>query len=146
MAPFDIIGFALPLLKGILNFVSGLNPIFMLGIFVVFVFIAIKTFQTFIKAIYIAVAAVAFPFVMNYGFGMSIATDMSNLIFFATTGIGIFLAYHLLRFIYKTVSGLAWVGGRFGGSSKEKAPKPVPAPAKGPNVIETVEEDLEEVD
>ena len=140
---FDIIGFALPLLKNFLTFISSLHPAFMVGIFAVFVFIAIKMFSTFIKAIYIAVAAVAFPFIMNYGFGMSIATDLNNLLFFATTGIGLFLAYHAVRLIYRTISKLAWVGGRLG-SSKTKKPKPVPTPVKGPGIIETVEEELEE--
>tara|TARA_Y100000310_G_scaffold339042_1_gene430484 strand:- start:1685 stop:2131 length:447 start_codon:yes stop_codon:yes gene_type:complete len=137
--------FMIPILKSTLISISELHPAFLIGIFIVFVFIAIKMFNTFMKAIYIAVAAVAFPFVMNFGLGMNIPTDISNLVFFATTGIGIFFAYHIVRTIYKIVTKLSWVGGKMGGKSKKKPDKtPVPTPIQGPGLIETVEEELEE--
>ncbi len=141
--PFEDFAFILPVLKGVLISISELHPAFLIGIFIVFLFIAIKMFSTFMKAIYIAVAAVAFPFIMNFGLGMNIPTDISNLVFFATTGIGLFFAYHIVRTIYKIVTKLAWVGGKMGGESKKKD-SPISAPVKGPGIIEELEEELEE--
>ncbi len=145
----DIIAFIIPLLKNILTFINSLHPIFMFGIFAVFVFIAVKTFQTFIKAIYIAIAGIAFPFVMNYILGINMPTDLNTLIFFATAGIGLFFAYHVLRLIYKTVSKLAWVGGKLGGKSKKKSKQDLTAPSlpiisKIPKAVEELEESVEE--
>ena len=82
-----------------------------LGMFVTFIFLMKKVMKTIITVIWIAFASLAFPFVMNSFFGMSIPMDLNSVIFFVTLGVGMYFIYIFAKIIY-TVLGFAEKGAK----------------------------------
>jgi hypothetical protein len=80
----------------VFEFVQGDLIVFFL-IFVIFIVIAYKLFKFIAKAAIIGLVAALFPVVGNYFLGLNIPITLGNIIWFAVTGIGLFVAYSIIR-------------------------------------------------
>ena len=72
--------------------ISKINTALLMLVFVGFIVLAYKVFQTVIKAFIVGVIAAAFPIVANL-MGMDVPLTLSNIIWFAIMGVTAFLVY-----------------------------------------------------
>lgn len=101
------------------EFLSNLDTTTMfllLIIFILFVVSMKKAFSIILNAVWIVIAAILFPVVMNRFFGFDIPIDRDSMFSFILLGLGIYFVYLVGKSIYK-ILGMA-----------EKAAKKVPVP------------------
>ena len=75
----------------------------LLAIMVVFIFLAYKIVKILAKAAIIGLLAALFPVFANYFLGAGIPITLYNIMWFAVTGIGLFMAYSVIRGGWKAV-------------------------------------------
>lgn len=92
-------------------------------IFIIFIVIAYKLVKFLFKAFIIGLVAALFPVVGNLFLGLDIQISLYNIIWFAATGIGLFLLYSVIRtgwrFLKILTSPFRWLRRRTK-SKKEK--------------------------
>ncbi len=102
-------------------------------VFIIFTIVAYKLVKFLFKAFMIGLVAALFPVVGSMVFGMNIEISLYNMIWFAATGIGLFIAYSAVRMGWKFVrlifSPLKLLR-RKGGKAKEAKPAPAPKPSE----------------
>ncbi len=86
------------------------NPILLFVVFIIFIFVVYKLFQLVTHAIVLGVIAALFPWIANWLGNWDLPTDVSGMLWFATLGVGLFIFYAALRFLYGILS--AFAGGR----------------------------------
>ncbi len=79
------------------------NIIFLMAIFIVFVYLATKTFKYLIKAGFVVIASLAFPFVMNF-LGWNIPLTLDTLVSFVIIGLSGFFVFMLVKGVYHILS------------------------------------------
>ena len=75
----------------------------LLIIFILFVLSMKRVFSIIKNAIFIAVASILFPIVMNSFFGFNIPTDTDSIVSFILLGLGLYFIYMLGKSIYKVL-------------------------------------------
>ncbi len=80
-----------------LEFLADQGVLIFFVIFVIFIVIAYKLVKFLFKAFIIGLVAALFPVVGNLVFGLDIQISLYNIIWFAVTGICIFLLYAIVR-------------------------------------------------
>ncbi len=65
-------------------------------LFFLFIIVAYKVVKLLIRAAIVAAISGAFPFFANAFLGMSIPITLSNVLWFAMTGVEVFFVYHIL--------------------------------------------------
>ncbi|HIG96963.1 MAG TPA: hypothetical protein HA230_01300 [Candidatus Aenigmarchaeota archaeon] len=113
------------------EFLSNLNTttaFLLLIIFILFVVSMKKAFSIILNAVWIVIAAILFPVVMNRFFGFDIPIDRDSMISFILLGLTVYFVYLVGKSIYK-VLGMA-----------EKAAKKVPLPRGEKKVKDEKEE------
>ncbi len=75
----------------------------LLAIMIVFIFLAYKIVKILAKAAIVGLLAALFPVFANYFLGVDIPITLYNIIWFAVTGIGLFLVYSFVRGGWKVV-------------------------------------------
>lgn len=85
----------LELIFEIMSQMQQINSVLLIVIFLIFIILAYKLFQTMIRAVIVGVIAAAFPFVANY-FGFSVPITLNSILWFAITGVVLFLAYSFI--------------------------------------------------
>ncbi len=101
------------------DFLSSLNTttlFLLIIIFILFVLSMKKVFSMIINAVWISVAAILFPIIMNRFFGFDIPIDRDSLISFILLGLAIYFIY----LIGKSIYGMIKVTG---GAAKKVMPK-----------------------
>lgn len=73
----------------------------LLIIFILFVLSMKRVFSIIKNAIFISVAAILFPVVMNSFFGFSIPTDTDSIVSFILLGLGLYFVYMIGKSVYK---------------------------------------------
>ena len=86
------------------------NPAVLFIVFIVFVFAVYKLFQFVTHAIVVGVIAALFPWIANWLLHWDLPTDLSSMLWFATLGVGLFVLYGILRFVYGILN--AFAGGK----------------------------------
>lgn len=103
----------------VFEFLSNMNTttaFLLLIIFILFVVSMKKAFSIILNAVWITIAAIVFPVVMNRFFGFDIPIDRDSIFSFILLGLSIYFVFLIGKSIYK-VLGMA-----------EKAAKKVPLP------------------
>lgn len=88
------------------DFLSSLDTTTMfllLIIFILFVLSMKRVFSIIKNAIFIAVASILFPIVMNSFFGFNIPTDTDSIVSFILLGLGLYFIYMLGKSVYKVL-------------------------------------------
>ena len=82
-------------LPELMSFISPLtsNPVFIILLFLAFVVMLKKLKSLTFNILWIIVAAVLFPVVMNKAFSFAIATDIDSILLYMTAGIGAYVLY-----------------------------------------------------
>lgn len=75
----------------------------LLIIFILFVLSMKRVFSIIKNAIFIAVASILFPVVMNSFFGFNIPTDTDSIVSFILLGLGLYFIYMLGKSVYKVL-------------------------------------------
>lgn len=89
-----------------LEFLADQSVLVFFVIFIIFIVIAYKLVKFLFKAFMIGLVAAIFPVVGNLFLGFDIQISLFNIIWFAATGIGLFLLYSVLRTGWRALS---WV-------------------------------------
>ena len=76
----------------ILQMLSQMNTVLLVGAFFVFIVLAYKIFQALIKGFIVGVISAAFPIVANL-MGMDVPLSINSIIWFAIFGVAAFLMY-----------------------------------------------------
>ncbi len=105
--------------------------------FVVFTIVAYKLVKFLFKALVIGLVAAMFPVIGNMLLGLSIEISLFNMVWFAVTAMGLFVAYSAVRFVWKFLkigfSPLKLLRRKGGKKEKEpeaKEPRDKPKPAE----------------
>ena len=81
-------------------------------IFIIFIVIAYKLVKFLFKAFIIGLVAALFPIVGNLFLGLDIQISLFNIIWFAATGIGLFILYSIIkmgwRFLKLITAPIRW--------------------------------------
>lgn len=85
-----------------IGFLSQLDLIYLFILFVVFIVIAYKLMVIAARAFVVAVVASLFPLFLNRVLGLAVEVSLSSMLFWALIGVGLYLAYELISFLYKT--------------------------------------------
>jgi hypothetical protein len=88
------------------EFLGGLgdqNVLIFFAIFIVFTIIAYKLVKFLFKTFMIGLIAAIFPVVGNMVFGLNIDVNLYNMIWFAVTGMALFIAYSAIRMGWKFI-------------------------------------------
>ena len=116
-----------------LNGFAGLGDqglIIFFAVFVIFTILAYKLVKFVFKALMLGLVAAMFPVVGNMVLGMSIEITLYNMVWFALTGIGLFVAYSAVRMGWKFVKLLLSPLKLFRrGGKKASKPKESPKPS-----------------
>ncbi|MCX6818006.1 MAG: hypothetical protein NTU57_04050 [Candidatus Aenigmarchaeota archaeon] len=118
-----------------LNSFAGLGDqglIIFFAVFVIFTILAYKLVKFVFKALMLGLVAAMFPIVGNMVLGMSIEISLYNMVWFALTGIALFIAYSAIRMGWKFVKLIfspLKLFKRGGGGKKESKPKETPKPS-----------------
>ncbi len=88
------------------EFLADQSVLVFFVIFIIFIVIAFKVVKFLFKAFMIGLVAAIFPIVGNLFLGFNIEISLFNIIWFAVTGIGLFLLYSVLRTGWRALS---WV-------------------------------------
>ena len=95
-------------------------------IFIIFIIIAYKLVKFLFKAFIVGLVAAMFPVVGNLFLGLDIVINLYNIIWFAGTGILLFIFYYMLKTGWKVLKiitkPIGWARGSK--SKKEKKEKP----------------------
>lgn len=86
------------------------NTTILLVIFVLFVFSLKKVLSVLVNAMWIVAGSALFPIIANKLLGLPVAIDGNSILFFVTTGMGLYALYILASSIYK-VLGIFEKGG-----------------------------------
>ena len=87
----------------IVKSISEVNSIILPIIFIIFIVLAYKIFQTMIKAFIVGVIAASFP-VVAYFMGLDVPLTLESVVWFAIFGVGAYI-------LYATISGGAKIAG-----------------------------------
>lgn len=87
--------------------VIGIDPIYIVVLFVVFVLVAYKALQILRRAVYVAIASAVFPFFLRWGLGIPIQITAASVIYFVLFGVMLYLIYEASRIVYGILK-LAW--------------------------------------
>jgi predicted membrane protein len=79
------------------------NVLLFFAVFIVFTILAFKLVKFLFKTFLIGLVAAMFPVVGSLVFGLSIPINLYNMIWFAVTGMGLFIAYSAIRMGWKFV-------------------------------------------
>jgi len=79
------------------------NMLLFFAIFIIFTIIAYKLVKFVFKVLMIGLVAALFPVIGSMFFGLNIAVNLSNMIWFAVTGMGLFIAYSAVRMGWKAI-------------------------------------------
>jgi hypothetical protein len=82
----------LELLTQLISQIQEMNSILLIMVFLIFLILAYKLFQTVVKALIVGVIAAAFPFVANL-FGLNVPVTLSSILWFAIFGVILYFAY-----------------------------------------------------
>lgn len=95
------------------------------AVFVIFTILAYKLVRFVFKALMLGLVAAMFPVVGNMVLGMSIEISLYNMVWFALTGIALFIVYSAIRMGWKFVKLLFSPLKLFkrSGGKKESKPK-----------------------
>lgn len=88
---------------------GSVQLIFILAIMVIFIVFLVfmkKLVKTVINFVWIGLASAAFPFVMNFVFGIKLPISIESILSFIILGLGLYFIYILGKIIY-TALGLA---------------------------------------
>lgn len=80
-----------------LEFLADQSVLIFFVVFIIFIVVAYKLVKFLFKAFIVGLVAALFPVAGNLLFGLDIAINLSNMIWFAGTGIILFLAYSAIR-------------------------------------------------
>lgn len=86
------------------EFLGGLGDqsiIIFFAVFIIFTVLAYKLVKFLFKAFMIGLVAAMFPVVGRMVLGLSIDISLYNMIWFAVTGMGLFIAYSAVRLAWK---------------------------------------------
>ena len=78
-----------------LSYLSQVNTIILIAVFLIFIILAYKLFQTAIKAVIVGIIAAAFPFVANF-LGFNVPLTLNSVLWFAVTGVVLYFAYAII--------------------------------------------------
>ena len=109
-----------------LNAFGDQSMIIFFAVFIIFTIAAYKLVKFLFKTFMIGLVAAMFPVVGSMVFGLSIEISLYNMIWFAVTGMGLFIAYSAIRFVWKFLKlGLSPLKllRRKGGTKEAKEPK-----------------------
>jgi hypothetical protein len=114
-----------------LNAFGDQGMIVFFAVFIIFTILAYKMVKFLFKTFMIGLVAAMFPVVGSMVFGLGIEISLYNMIWFAVTGMGLFIAYSAIRFVWKFLKlGLSpfKLLRRRGGGKEAKEPKAAKAP------------------
>jgi hypothetical protein len=83
------------------EFLADQSILIFFVVFVIFIVIAYKLVKFLFKAFIIGLVAALFPIAGNLVFGLDIQITLFNIIWFAGTGIGLFLLYSIVKMGWK---------------------------------------------
>ena len=83
------------------EFLADQSILIFFALFVIFIVIAYKLFKFVFKAFLIGLVAAMFPVAGNLLFGLEIEITLFNIIWFAVTGIGLFVLYTIVKMGWK---------------------------------------------
>lgn len=86
-----------------LEFLGDQNVLLFFAVFIVFTIVAYKLVKFLFKTFMIGLVAAMFPVVGNMVLGLSIEISLYNMIWFAATGMGLFIIYSAVRTGWKTL-------------------------------------------
>lgn len=84
-----------------LEFLADQSVLIFFAIFIIFIIVAYKLFKFVFKAFLVGLVAAMFPIAGNLLFGLEIEITLFNIIWFAVTGIGIFVLYSIVKMGWK---------------------------------------------
>ncbi|MBU0952991.1 MAG: hypothetical protein KKA90_01040 [Nanoarchaeota archaeon] len=105
-----VLEFLTDIVTGGLGFISNVNPILLLIVFGVFVFVAFRMFQFAMRVVTIGLVAALFPIGANWFLGWDLPVTISSMIWFATMAVGLFILYAILSMVYRFLNML--LGGK----------------------------------
>ena len=94
----------------IVGILGNTNTTLLLIVFVLFIFSMKKVLSVLINAMWIVAGSAVFPILANKILGLPVAIDGNSILFFVTTGLGLYALYILASSIYK-VLGIFEKGG-----------------------------------
>jgi len=83
------------------EFLADQSVLLFFAIFVIFIIVAYKLFKFVFKAFLIGLVAAMFPVAGSLLFGLEIEITLFNILWFAVTGIGIFILYSIVKMGWK---------------------------------------------
>lgn len=83
------------------EFLSDQSILIFFAVFIIFIVIAFKLVKFLFKAFIIGLVAAVFPIVGNMFFGLNIEITLFNIIWFAGTGILLFVLYAIIKMGWK---------------------------------------------
>lgn len=86
-----------------LEFLADQSVLLFFVIFIIFIVVAYKLVKFLFKAFIIGLVAALFPVAGSMFFGLDIPINLMNILWFAATGIGLFLAYSAVRMGWRFV-------------------------------------------
>jgi len=86
-----------------LEFLGDQSILLFFAIFIVFTILAYKLVKFLFKTFIIGLVAAMFPVVGSMVFGLNIEISLYNMIWFAVTGMGLFIVYSAVRTGWKTL-------------------------------------------
>lgn len=79
----------------LISYLSQVNSIILIAVFLIFIILAYKLFQTAIKAVIVGIIAAAFPFVASF-LGFNVPLTLNSVLWFALTGVILYFAYAII--------------------------------------------------
>jgi len=111
-----------------LEFLAGNSLIFFFIAFIIFIILAYKFVKFLFKAFLIGLVAAIFPIVGNLFLGMNIDITFYNVLWFAVTGVGLFVFYSFVRmgwrFLKLASSPVRWARRPIKHKKQKKEEKP----------------------
>ena len=86
-----------------LEFLGDQNILLFFAVFIVFTVVAYKLVKFLFKTLMIGLVAAMFPVVGNMVLGLAIEISLYNMVWFALTGMGLFILYSAIRMGWKTI-------------------------------------------
>ncbi|MEE9323153.1 MAG: hypothetical protein V3U72_01280 [Candidatus Aenigmarchaeota archaeon] len=109
------------------EFLADQGVLIFFVIFIIFIVIAYKLVKFLFKAFIIGLVAALFPVVGNLFLGLDIQISLLNIVWFAVTGIGIFLLYSVIKmgwkFLKLITSPIRWARRPIKGKKERKKGK-----------------------
>ncbi|MFH1631335.1 MAG: hypothetical protein ABIA21_03930, partial [Candidatus Aenigmatarchaeota archaeon] len=80
---------------------GGVTSVFVFAVFIMFVVMAKKVWGMVKNIVFISIASVAFPFVVNFSGIASVPTSFESIAFFVVIGVGAYLVFTVIHMILK---------------------------------------------